>query len=178
MAQSGVKTNLNLNHLTVHSSSHHCTLMSTLQLEIPQKGAPNRSYVFEPTDSILADIVASTFGDTHLTFTATRTLFRDNPRVYRGNLVSTDAQYSKDVSCKLVFGDIDALEKEAKFYQTSLKDVQGSLVPRFLAYFSGISSYTQNPIACLLTEYAGEHVRSDSWFRVPIVTRCVLCCVT
>lgn len=143
--------------------------MSTIHLDFSQKGVPSRQFILHSTQSSPVDGL----GD-QLNFTATRTLYRDNPRVYRGNLCSADGRGLTDVSCKMMFGNIAPLEAEAKLYQTALQDAQGSFVPRFLGYFSGISSYTQNPIACLITKYAGEHIRCSSWFDVPIVIRCAL----
>ena len=79
-----------------------------------------------------------------------------NSEVYRGKLSRKGNPEVQDIVCKLSEGDTSSLLSEAKLYDTVLMPLQGEDVPRCLGLFSGTSSLTRKPIACLLFEYCGE----------------------
>ncbi len=72
----------------------------------------------------------------------------------RGILLKPDGS-EQEVVCKIVKGDTMPLEVEADLYNTKLKDLQGTDVPRFFGLFTGIIEGFPIRIACILLEYCG-----------------------
>lgn len=146
--------------------------MSSLSLTFSNKRGRNSEYTFQAM-RLLHDAVATSESPNDLLHCSVKqVLHQGHSRVYRCHLEGGDAKFPQDVVCKVVFGKLKRIQKEAEFYTTTLRDVQGTSVSRFLGLFTGVSPYSRKPAACLMTEYAGAPLRGGDWSGVSDVTRC------
>ncbi|KAJ3556367.1 hypothetical protein NM688_g2067 [Phlebia brevispora] len=101
----------------------------------------------------------SSASDRTLSFRSTEVIYDYDTRVYRGIFTDQDGQETKAV-CKFV---LDAgtqvkrrFQREAKMYQTKLRDLQGYCIPRFYGLYSG--QVVGNNSMCMILEDCGESV--------------------
>ena len=123
----------------------------------------------------ILDLTVSALGpqpaDRLYVFTGEKILHKADSVVFQGSLKCEDWTAPRDVVCKMVRGDPTRLQAEAEFYNTALKDVRNTMVPRFLDYWSGISRGVS--VGCLLLEYCGEALHTH-WLGVPMPLRYVV----
>ncbi|PSR76125.1 hypothetical protein PHLCEN_2v8675 [Hermanssonia centrifuga] len=125
--------------------------MPTLRIHI----APTRDY-YTTAHYTLSQICPQDAANSssELEFSSSATLGHRDSGVYRGILRKPDGS-EQEVVCKIVKGDTMPLEVEAELYNTRLKDLQGTDVPRFFGLFTGIIEGFPIRIACILLEYCG-----------------------
>lgn len=105
--------------------------------------------------------------DDFFVFNAQEVLHIGNSKVYKGTLTDESEEICPmPVVCKILEGDSESrLKDEAKIYAKNYH-LQGPLLPLFFFHCSGYTA-SNTPVACLVTKYVGECLRTD-WGDVPM----------
>ena len=104
-----------------------------------------------------------------LHFTASSLIYMHHSRVFVGRLTSGNLGHPAKVILKFIETNVSRIRNEAELYATTLRSVRGSLIPNFYGYFAGRSSH--GDVACILLQYGGVTLSTDTWMCIPIEMR-------
>ena len=95
--------------------------------------------------------------------------YDDDRLVVSGTLSGKQVPPDTKAVCKLALfpESIDAFRHEATLYHTKLQELQGSCIPRYYGFYTGVIH--GRPAACLLLEHCG--VTPYDWYAIPMPLR-------